>query len=78
MHTVPEDEAEGLVKKFYEAGRKKFGYAPNISKPFSNRPEVMRAHRSLYLALMHGDSGLSRIERETIAVAVSRTNGCFY
>ena len=78
VHTVSEDEAEGLVKRFYDAGRKKFGYAPNISKPFSNRPEVMRAHRSLYLALMHGDSGLSRIERETIAVAVSRANGCFY
>ena len=78
VHTVPEDEAEGLVKRFYEAGRKKFGYAPNISRPFSNRPELMRAHRSLYLALMHGDSGLSRVERETIAVAVSKANGCFY
>ena len=78
VYTVPEDEAEGLVKRFYEAGRKKFGYAPNISRPFSNRPELMRAHRSLYLALMHGDSGLSRVEHETIAVAVSRANGCFY
>ncbi len=78
VYTVPEDEAEGIVKRVYEAGRRKFGYAPNISRPFSNRPELMRAHRSLYLALMHGESGLSRVERETIAVAVSRVNGCFY
>ncbi|HBK80373.1 MAG TPA: hypothetical protein DDZ83_12030 [Nitrospinae bacterium] len=38
----------------------------------------MRAHRGLYLTLMHGESGLSRIEREFIAVAVSKANGCFY
>ena len=78
VYTVPEEEAEGLVKRFYDAGREKFGYAPNISRPFSNRPELMRVHRSLYLALMHGESGLSRVERETVAVAVSKTNGCFY
>lgn len=78
VHTVPEDEAEGLVKKYYEAGRKKFGSAPNISRPFSNRPELMRAHRGLYLTLMHGESGLSRVEREFLAIAVSKANGCFY
>lgn len=78
MYSVPEDEAEGIVKKIYEAGRKIFGYAPNISRPFSNRPELMRTHRSLYLTLMHGESGLSRVERETVAVAVSKANDCFY
>ncbi len=78
VYTVPEDEAVGIVKRFYQAARKNLGFAANISKPFSNRPELMRAHRSLYLALMHGESGLSRVERETIAVAVSRANGCFY
>ena len=75
---VPEAEAKGIVKTFYEAGRKKFGYAPNISRPFSLRPDLMRAHSSLYLAVMQGDSALSRAEREFLAVAVSRENGCFY
>lgn len=75
---VPEAEAEGIVKKFYDAGREKYGYAPNISRPFSLRPDLMRAHSSLYLALMRGESGLSRAEREFLAVAVSRENGCFY
>jgi hypothetical protein len=78
VYTVPEDEAEGIVKKYYEAGRKKSGYAANISRPFSNRPELMRVHRGLYLTLMHGESGLSREEREFLATAVSKANGCFY
>ncbi|MBT3352722.1 MAG: peroxidase [Nitrospinaceae bacterium] len=78
VHTVPEDEAEGLVKRYYEAGREKFGSPANISRPFSNRPELMRAHRGLYLTLMHGDSRLSRVEREFVAIAVSKANGCFY
>ncbi|MFP6870299.1 MAG: carboxymuconolactone decarboxylase family protein [Nitrospinota bacterium] len=78
VYTVPETEAEGIVKANYEAGRKKSGYPSNISRLFSNRPELMRAHRGLYLTLMHGESGLSRIEREFIAVTVLKANGCFY
>ena len=78
VSTVPEAEATGIVKKFYEVGRERFGYAPNISRPFSLRPELMRTHRSLYLAVMHAECGLTRAEREFLAVSVSKANGCFY
>ena len=78
VYTVPEDETTGLVKRFYEAGRKSLGYALKISRPFGNRPELMRAHRSFFLTLMRSESGLSPAERELIAVFVSEANGCFY
>ena len=42
-----------------------------------NRP-VLRAHLSLYRAIMHGDSPLSRAQREMIAVMVSARNQCHY
>jgi alkylhydroperoxidase family enzyme len=39
---------------------------------------VLRGHLALYRAIMFGDSGLSRAEREAVAVAVSQANDCFY
>jgi alkylhydroperoxidase family enzyme len=38
----------------------------------------MRASIGLYLAIMHGRSGLSRARREMLAVVVSKANGCHY
>lgn len=43
----------------------------------ANRP-VLRAHLSLYRAIMFGESPLSRTEREAVAVAVSAVNNCHY
>jgi uncharacterized peroxidase-related enzyme len=41
-------------------------------------PEHFRAFFGYYDTLMRGDSGLSRSERELIAVAVSAANECLY
>jgi alkylhydroperoxidase family enzyme len=40
--------------------------------------ETMRAHVALYRTIMYGPSGLSRVEREAVAVAVSAANECHY
>ena len=42
LSAVPEDEAEGLVRDQYAAGRKALGYVPNYTKAFSARPGEMR------------------------------------
>lgn len=47
-------------------------------KIHSLNPDSMEAHMNLYLILMFGESGLSRSERELIAVVVSVTNKCAY
>ena len=44
----------------------------------SSNPDSVRAHLLLYRTTMFGKSGLSRLEREAIAVAVSAANDCHY
>jgi alkylhydroperoxidase family enzyme len=40
--------------------------------------DALRAHVDLYRVVMFGPSGLSRAEREAIAVDVSAANDCHY
>ena len=51
---------------------------PHILKSHSANREVLRGHLKLYRAVMFGPSGLSRGEREAMAVAVSAVNDCHY
>jgi alkylhydroperoxidase family enzyme len=50
----------------------------NILASHSLNEEALEAHLRLYRTIMFGDSPLSRVEREAIAVAVSAANDCFY
>jgi uncharacterized peroxidase-related enzyme len=78
LRLVDEDEASGLLKEEYDAGIKRAGKVFNIVKAMSLRPGVLRRSMQLYRAAMFGPSGLSRIEREILAVVVSRANDCHY
>jgi alkylhydroperoxidase family enzyme len=51
---------------------------PNILASHSLNRAALDAHLELYRAVMFGPSGLSRAEREAIAVAVSAVNECHY
>lgn len=51
---------------------------PHILRSHSANREVLRGHLALYRAVMFGPSGLSRGEREALAVAVSAVNDCHY
>jgi alkylhydroperoxidase family enzyme len=44
----------------------------------SPNPGVLRRSMALYGGIMHGPSELSRVERELLAVVVSRENDCHY
>ncbi len=41
-------------------------------------PEGLEAHLALYVSSMRGTEGLSVLDRELIALTVSRLNGCHY
>ncbi len=38
IKTVPEDQAEGLLRDLYQSARKSNGYVPNHALAFSLRP----------------------------------------
>ena len=72
------DEATGPLKQEYDAAIGRAGKVFNIVKAMSLRPSVLHRSMELYKEIMHGSSGLSRQERELLAVVVSRTNDCHY
>lgn len=78
IRTISEEEATGSVKKQYEAAIRRAGRVFNIVKISSLKPDIMRTFIDLYIKLMHGPSGLSRAQREMIAVVVSTLNHCHY
>jgi alkylhydroperoxidase family enzyme len=75
---IPENEANGLLKKLYEKYVEPWGGVDNIMRIHSLNPKSMQNHYDLYAHLMRGRSDLSREQREMIAVAVSAVNRCHY
>ena len=79
IRTVPPGEATGLLKRLYDEALARAGKVFNVLRIQSLRPEVLRAGVALYQEIMLSPrSPLSRVQREMIAVAVSRANGCHY
>jgi len=78
IKTIPPDEATWVLKEEYDAAIKRAGRISNIVRIMSLSPLTLRHAMALYRSTMHGRSGLSRAQREMIAVVVSKTNGCHY
>ena len=70
-------ESEDLLR-VYDDCRIKPQSADNILAIHSLNPPSLLGHYTLYRTLMYDKSPLSRIERESIAVAVSVRNECHY
>ena len=75
---IPEGEAAGELKQLYGQMTEPGGGVDNILKIHSLNPASLRAHFEFYKTLMRGPSGLSRVQREMIAVVVSAANHCHY
>lgn len=75
---VPEDEADGDLGQLYKRFTTPEGGVDHILKIHSVNPPSLDLHYQYYSHIMRGKSGLTRGEREMIAVAVSRANDCFY
>ena len=71
-------KSTGKLNQVYKEVFGKRGKISNIMKIHSLNPDAMKDHMDLYLTLMFGSSGLSREEREFIAVTVSVINSCEY
>lgn len=78
LRLIDPDEADGLLREEYDAALARAGKVFNIVKAMSLRPAVLRESMQLYREIMFGSSGLTRQERELLAVVVSRENDCHY
>ncbi|MBI3993527.1 MAG: peroxidase-related enzyme [Candidatus Lambdaproteobacteria bacterium] len=74
-----EDALGEDLKKYFAKAQEKLGLVPNVLKAYTLRQERLRNFMTMYNELMLGkDSGLSKLEREMIAVVVSSANRCYY
>ena len=78
IHTVPVEEASGLLKKEYDAALQRAGKVFQIVRMFSLNPSILKATMGPYKSVMFGPSDLSRAQRELIATVVSKENDCWY
>jgi uncharacterized peroxidase-related enzyme len=56
----------------------KLGFVPNVYSAYSLKPQRLRHFMAMYNEIMLSDSGLSKLEREMVAVVVSSANRCYY
>jgi uncharacterized peroxidase-related enzyme len=75
---LPEAELDLENREYFRACEDKLGFVPNVLKAYAFDNKKLKAFIDLSDDLMLGDSGLSRLERELIAVAVSAVNHCHY
>jgi uncharacterized peroxidase-related enzyme len=63
---------------YFEKCREKLGFVPNVLRSYAFDMAKLEAFVAMYNDLMLAPSGLSKLEREMIAVAVSSHNRCYY
>lgn len=63
---------------YFAKCEEKLGFVPNVLKAYVFDMAKLSAFVAMYNDLMLAPSGLSKLEREMIAVAVSAQNHCYY
>jgi uncharacterized peroxidase-related enzyme len=63
---------------YFDVCKEKLGFVPNVLKAFAFDMTKLEAFVAYRNDLMQGESGLSKVEREMIAAAVSAQNRCYY
>lgn len=66
------------TQAYFELCEEKLGMVPNVLRAYAFDIAKLDAFTALYNDLMLADSGLSKLEREMIAVVVSSINRCYY
>ena len=66
------------MSAYFGKCEEKLGFIPNVLKAYAFDMTKLSAFVAMYNDLMLAPSGLSKLEREMIAVAVSAHNRCYY
>ena len=71
----PLDERQ---QKYLDVCQEKLGFVPNVLAAYAWHGQKLAGFSGMYNELMLGDSGLTKLEREMVAVVVSSANHCYY
>lgn len=66
------------TQKYFDKCEEKLGMVPNVIAAYAFDEDKLNGFSAMYNELMLGPSGLTKLEREMIAVAVSSINHCYY
>jgi len=72
------DPLPEATARYFDICQEKLGMVPNVLRAYAFDPVKLNAFTAMYNDLMLGDSALSKLEREMIAVVVSSINRCWY
>jgi len=72
------DPLSAETRTYFDKCQEKLGLIPNVLKAYAFDEAKLNAFSAFYNDLMLAPSGLSKLEREMIAVAVSSVNHCYY
>ncbi len=75
---LPAAELSPGMQRYFDKCTEKLGFVPNVLLAYAFDMAKLEAFVAMYNDLMLGPSGLSKLEREMIAVAVSSQNRCYY
>ncbi|TKT82957.1 peroxidase-related enzyme [Aquamicrobium sp. LC103] len=78
LNLEPSGELSEATRAYFAKCEEKLGLVPNVLLSYAFDEKKLRAFTDMYNDLMLGESGLSKLEREMIAVAVSSVNHCYY
>jgi uncharacterized peroxidase-related enzyme len=75
---LPAGKLSPAMTAYFKKCQDKLGFIPNVLLAYAFDTVKLEAFAAMYNDLMLGESGLSKLEREMIAVAVSSQNRCYY
>lgn len=75
IRTVPQEQADDLLREIYEGDLKSYGYIPGFHQVMSLRPEVIKAWNALIGSIR---SHMSLRRYELVTMAAARAMRCRY
>jgi uncharacterized peroxidase-related enzyme len=78
LDLAPVDPLPPETQKYFDICAEKLGLVPNVLRAHAFDIAKLNAFTALYNDLMLAPSGLTKLDREMIAVTVSAINRCYY
>jgi uncharacterized peroxidase-related enzyme len=78
LRVPPAEDVPAEVRPLFDKADEKLGFVPNVLRVYALRPRHLELWNAFYDELMRGESTLTKVQREMIAVVVSTVNRCHY